>query len=400
MRKSDFPIFRELIHKKPLIYLDNAATTQKPQIMIDALNHYFSHDNANVHRGVYALSSRATESFEQAREIVRHFIQAADSREIIFTKGTTESINLVAESFGRCMIKAQDEIVISAMEHHANIVPWQMLCKATGATLKILPVLDDGSLDLAVFQQLLTPKTKLVALTQVSHVLGTINPVKEIIQMAHAREIPVLIDGAQAVAHMPVNVQALDCDFYVFSGHKLYGPTGIGILYGKQKWLEKMPPYQTGGHMIKKVSFMHTEFGEIPHKFEAGTPPIAEAIALGVAIEYVQQIGFPAIIQHERKLTEYLSASLQKFPQLFQLGSAEQKIGLVSFALQHVHAHDVATILDSEGVAVRAGHHCAMPLMERFNVPATVRISLGLYNEENDIDRLMQALSKATKLLG
>ncbi len=400
MQKNDFPIFSQLINGKPLIYLDSAATAQKPLTVIDALTEYYQCYNANVHRGVYALSSRATEAYEKTREMIKNFIHAEDAKQIIFTKGATESINLVAESFGQLMIKEGDEIIVSEMEHHANIIPWQMLCKKSGAKLKIIPVQDDGTLNIESFVQLLNSKTKLVALTHVSHVLGTINPIKEMIQIAHTKEIAVLIDGAQAIAHLPVNVQDLDCDFYIFSGHKLYGPTGVGILYGKAKWLEKMPPYQTGGQMIKHVSFNYTEFADSPHKFEAGTPPIAQAIGLGKAIEYINHIGFAAIRAHENQLTGYLYERLQSLPNIRVLGSAKSRIGLFSFVMNNIHAHDIATILDTEGIAVRAGHHCAMPLMERFNVPASVRISLGLYNDNADIDHLIEALKKSILLLG
>jgi cysteine desulfurase/selenocysteine lyase len=398
--RQDFPLLKQTVHHQPLVYLDSGATTQKPSVVIDALRHYYTHDNANVHRGVYMLSERATAAFENARCIVQQFINAKHSHEIIFTSGTTAAINLVAQCFGQLKVVAGDEIVISAMEHHSNIVPWQILCERVGAVLKIIPVDDNGELDLTTYYQLLTPRTKLVGLIHVSNVLGTINPVKSMIAAAHQLQIPVLLDGAQAVAHMPVDVQALDCDFYTFSAHKLYGPTGVGVLYGKSHWLEAMPPYQSGGDMIRQVSFAKTEYAGLPYKFEAGTPNIAGVIGLGVAIEYVQQIGFENIVAAEQALTTYATQQLQAIPGIKIFGQAKEKAAVIAFVMQQAHPHDIGTILDSEGVAVRAGHHCAMPLMQRFQVPAMVRASFGIYNNFADIDRLCAGLYKVIEIFG
>ncbi len=392
--KKDFPLLHQTVNDHPLVYLDSAATSQKPQVVLDAVNHYYANDNANVHRGVYTLSERATAAYEAARTTIQQFINAPHQHDIIFTKGTTEAINLVAASFGRSEVTAGDEILISAMEHHSNIVPWQILCEQTGAVLKVIPVHDDGTLDLEQYQQLLSPNTKLVALAHVSNVLGTINPVKDMIAMAHANQTPVLLDGAQAAPHIAVDVQALDCDFYAFSSHKLYGPTGFGVLYGKTQWLEKMPPYQSGGDMIRYVTFEKTEYNDLPAKFEAGTPNIAGAIGLAAAIEYVNQIGFANIVRHEQALTQYANAALQTVPGLQIIGTASEKVGVFSFVLAQAHPHDIGTILDHAGIAVRAGHHCAMPLMQRFKVPATVRASLGLYSTDQDIDRLVVGLQQ------
>lgn len=398
MRRKDFPILQELIQGKPLVYLDSAGSAQKPQAVLTAIQNYYQHDHANVHRGVHTLSERATKAYETARKTVQNFIHAAQAHEIIFTRGATESINLVAASFGQLCVGDGDEIVISALEHHANLVPWQVLCQKTGARLQVIPLLKEGSLDLQAYQNLLNERTKLVAVTHISHVLGTVNPVKEMISIAHQRNIPVLIDGAQAVAHIPINVVELDCDFYIFSGHKLYGPTGIGVLYGKSAWLEKMPPYQTGGGMIRKVSFEQTEYAELPEKFEAGTPHIAGAVGLAAAMQFLNQIGFADIIQHERELTEYALQRLRDIPGVSILNAPADRSGVISLVMSQAHPHDIATILNSEGVAVRAGHHCAMPLMECLQVPATVRISLGLYNHQQDIDCLVGALQKVIKL--
>lgn len=398
MSKSDFPILQQKIHGKPLIYLDSAASTQKPQIVIESIRNYYCRDHANVHRGVHTLSERATCAYENARESVQKFLNAKESCEIIFTRGSTESINLVASSFGRLGIKEGDEILISEMEHHANIVPWQTLCQQTGAQLKVIPLHDDGSLDIDCYARLLNSRTRLVALIHISNVLGTINPVKQMIKMAHEQQIPVLLDGAQAVAHLPVDVQDLDCDFYVFSGHKLYGPTGIGILYGKRRWLEQMPPYQSGGAMIKRVSFAKTEFADLPYKFEAGTPHIAGAVGLSAAIEYLKKIDFSNIQQHEKELTLYADQQLRTVPGLRLIGDAPGKAGVFSFVMPQAHPHDIATILDSDGIAMRAGHHCAMPLMERFDVPATVRLSLGIYNSAEDINCAVESLRRVIKV--
>lgn len=396
--KIDFPIFQSLKNKS-LVYLDSAATTQKPRCVIDAVSHYYENDNANVHRGVYQLSERATAFYENTRKKVADFIHAQQSREIIFTRGTTEAINLVAHSFGLLKIKSGDEIVLSVMEHHSNIVPWQTLCEHTGATLKVIPLLENGELDFDAYQKALHSKTKLVVMIHVSNVLGTINPVKKIVAAAHQKNISVLLDGAQAVAHMPVDVQDLDCDFYVFSSHKLYGPTGVGILYAKIRWLEAMPPYQTGGDMIRRVTFEKTELNEVPYKFEAGTPNIAGVIGLGAAIDYVDQIGFDFIRSHENKLLQYATDKLTTIDGLTIYGTSENKSGVIAFMLSDAHPHDVATILNQSGVAIRAGHHCAMPLMDYLNVSALSRISFGIYNDFSDIDKLVVGLLQVRKIL-
>jgi cysteine desulfurase / selenocysteine lyase len=398
--RDDFPILSAENHEQPLVYLDSGATTQKPESVIKAVDRYYRHDNANVHRGVYALSQRATTAYEGTRQTIKQFINARHNHEIIFTRGTTEAINLVAYSFGLLKIKAGDEILISHMEHHSNIVPWQMLCERTGAVLKVIPVLDDGSLDFNAYQQLLSAKTKLVAIIHVSNVLGTINPIKNIIEAAHASDVPALIDGAQAVSRLKVDVQELDCDFYTFSAHKAYGPTGVGVLYGKEKWLERMPPYQGGGDMISQVSFTKTEYNVLPHKFEAGTPNMAGVVGLGEALHYIQEIGVEHIFEHEKMLTTIASDALQQIPGLRIIGNAKEKIGVISFVMDQVHPHDIGTILDTENIAVRAGHHCAMPLMQRFKVPATVRVSFGVYNQQQDIERLLVGMNKVLEMFG
>ena len=398
--RAEFPILDQQVHGKPLVYLDNAATTQKPRTVIDAISHYYNADNANIHRGVHTLSQRATDEYEGAREKVRRFINAADSREIIFTRGTTEAINLLAQSYGRPRFKPGDEILITAMEHHSNIVPWQMLCEQTGALLKVAPIDETGELILDEFHQMLSPRTKLVAVVHISNALGTINPVKEIIDAAHAVGAVVLLDGAQAVAHTPVDVQALDCDFYAFSAHKLYGPTGVGVLYGKREWLEAMPPYQGGGDMIRMVTFEKTEYNSLPYKFEAGTPHIAGGIALGTAIDYVSAIGLEAIAAHEDDLLRYATERATQLPGLRLIGTAREKAGILSFVLEHVHPHDIGTILDHEGVAIRTGHHCAMPVMDFFAVPATARASFAVYNTRDDVDRLIAAIHKVNEVFG
>ncbi len=398
--RAEFPILDQQVHGKPLVYLDNAATTQKPRAVIDAISHYYQADNANIHRGVHTLSQRATDEYEGAREKVRGFINAADSREIIFTRGTTEAINLLAQSYGRPRFKPGDEILITAMEHHSNIVPWQMLCEQTGAVLKVAPIDEAGELILDEFHQLLSPRTKLVAVVHISNALGTINPVKKIIDAAHAVGAVVLLDGAQAVAHTPVDVQALDCDFYAFSAHKLYGPTGVGVLYGKREWLEAMPPYQGGGDMIRMVTFEKTEYNSLPYKFEAGTPHIAGGIALGAAIDYVSAIGLEAIAAHEDDLLRYATERATRLPGLRLIGTAREKAGILSFVLGRIHPHDIGTILDHEGVAIRAGHHCAMPVMDFFAVPATARASFAVYNTREDVDRLIAAIHKVNEVFG
>ncbi|MGZ4998967.1 MAG: SufS family cysteine desulfurase [Methylomonas sp.] len=398
--RADFPILKEKIRSKPLVYLDNAASCQKPQVVIDAIVHTYSHEYANIHRGVHTLSVRATDKFEAAREKVRAFINAASTKEIIFVRGATEAINLVAQSFGRSKLKAGDEIVISAMEHHANIVPWQILCQQTGTILKVAPMNEKGELLFDEFVKLLGDKTRLVAITHMSNALGTINPVNKIIEAAHAKNISVLLDGAQAIPHMSVDVQALDCDFYVFSSHKLYGPSGVGVVYGKQALLEAMPPYQGGGDMIRKVTFAETEYAGLPQKFEAGTPAIAEVIAFGAAIDYVSAIGMDKIAEYEAQLLAYATEQAKKIKGLNIIGQAEEKGGILSFTLDHIHPHDIGTMLDSLGIAIRAGHHCAMPVMDFYGVPATARASFAMYNTREEIDVLMQGIKSLIEVFG
>ncbi|WP_316157183.1 cysteine desulfurase [Cupriavidus sp. BIC8F] len=397
--RQDFPILRQTVNGKPLVYLDNAATTQKPQRVIDSEAHYYAALNANIHRGVHALSQRATDAYEAARDAVRDLINAAGRKEIVFVRGTTEAINLVAATFGQ-RLRPGDEILISAMEHHSNIVPWQLACQRTGALLQVAPINDAGELMLEQFAQLLGPRTRLVALTHLSNALGTVNPVRHIVELAHAHGIPVLIDGAQAVPHLKVDVQALDCDFYAFSGHKLYGPTGVGVLYGKAALLDAMPPYQGGGDMIREVTFRKTTYNELPYKFEAGTPNIAGVIALGAAIGYVRAVGLEAIAAHERALLAYAGAQAARIAGLRMIGTAADRASILSFTLNGIHPHDVGTILDQHGVAVRAGHHCAMPVMERFGVPATVRASFALYNTREEVDALFAAVRAAQEVFG
>ena len=398
--RQDFPALHQQVHGKPLVYLDNAATTQKPQAVIDALTAYYTRDNANIHRGVHLLSERATDAYESARRRIQHHLNAASPREIVFVRQATEAINLVAASFGRKAVGAGDEIVISAIEHHANIVPWQMLCEEKGARLKVVPVDDRGDLIMDEYARLLGPRTRLVAITQVSNALGTITPIEEIIRLAHRENIPVLVDGAQAAPHQAVDVRALDCDFFVFSGHKTYGPTGIGVLYGKEAWLERMPPYQGGGDMIKMVTFEKTTYNDLPYKFEAGTPHIAGAIGLATALDYMTGLGLDRIAAWEHELLEYGTELLQAVPGVRLIGTARRKAAVLSFVLDGVHPHDVGTILDHEGVAVRAGHHCAMPVMDRFGVPATVRASLGLYNTPAELETLATAVRTAREIIG
>lgn len=398
--RSDFPILKIVVHGKPLVYLDNAATTQKPQYVINKTNNYYEKYNANIHRGVHALSQEATKEFESARIIVKNFINALGKNEIIFTRGTTESINLVASSYGRTNIKEGDEIIISTMEHHSNIVPWQMLCEEKNAKLRIIPINDEGEIIFEEFEKMINEKTKFVSVVYASNSLGTVNPVKKIIDLAHSYNIPVLIDAAQAVNHLKIDVQELDCDFLAFSGHKLYGPTGIGILYGKVNYLEAMPPYQGGGDMISKVTFEHTTYNELPHKFEAGTPDIAGAIGLGAAIDYVEKIGLENIARHENSLLEYATQSVSDLKGLRIIGTAKEKIGVLSFHFENVHPHDVGTFLDFEGVAIRTGHHCTQPLMRRFGVPATSRASFGMYNTKEEVDILVKGLTKILEVFG
>jgi cysteine desulfurase/selenocysteine lyase len=397
LRRMDFPILARMLYGKPLVYLDNAATSQKPQVVIDCEAGYYAGYNANIHRGVHFLSEKATDAFEAARDTVRRFINAAHREEIVFTHGTTEAINLVASSFGQ-RLRPGNEILITAMEHHSNIVPWQLLCERTGAVLRVAPIDDAGDVIVEEFARLITERTWLVAVAHVSNALGTVNPVKRLIELAHEQGAVVLVDGAQATPHLPVDVRDLDCDFYAFSGHKLYGPTGIGVLYGKRALLESLPPYQGGGDMIRQVSFSGTTFNDLPYRFEAGTPNIAGAIALGAAIDYLARVGLAAVSAHEADLLAYATARAIAYPGLRLIGTAREKAGILSFVLDGVHAHDIGTILDRQGVAVRTGHHCAMPVMERFGVAATVRASFALYNTRADVDALFGALDKVCEV--
>lgn len=402
--RRDFPILGRTVHDrpgrtgKPLTFLDSAASAQKPRQVMDAVRHAYEAEYANVHRGLHWLSMRATDLYEAARETVRAFLNAQASSEIVFTKGATEAINLVAGSFGRAFLEEGDEVVLSQMEHHANIVPWQLLRESRGIVIKVVPVDDDGRLDLDAYQAMLGPRTKMVAVTHCSNVLGTVNPVKSMIAMAHERDIAVLLDGSQGAVHLPVDVRDLDADFYVFTGHKLYGPTGIGVLYGKKSWLDRMPPYQGGGEMIHTVSFEETTFAEPPARFEAGTPPFVQAIGLAAAIDYVRGLGRDAIAAHEHNLLVYATEKLQAIPGLTILGRVPGKAAIVSFTLDCAHPHDIGTIIDFEGVAIRAGHHCAQPLMARYGVAATARASFGLYSTLGDVDRLVEALGMVREM--
>ena len=398
--RAQFPILSETVRGIPLVYLDNAATTQKPQSVLDALARYYASQNANIHRGVYQLSQEATQAYEGARGKVAAFLNAAESAEIIFTRNATEGINLVAQTFGRSTVSAGDEVVISTMEHHSNIVPWQLLCEEKGARLRVVPSSDAGELMLDEFESLIGPRTKLVSIVHMSNSLGTVNPVRRVVELAHRHDVPVLVDGSQAAYHMPVDVQAIGCDFYVVTGHKLYGPTGIGALYGRRQLLDAMPPYQGGGDMISSVTFERTTYNEVPHKFEAGTPHIAGAIGLGAAVDFIDGVGFGAIAAHERRLLEYATAALLEVPGLRLIGTAREKASILSFVLDGVHAHDIGTIVDTEGVAIRTGHHCTQPVMDRFGVPATARASLAMYNTASEIDRLVAALSKVREVFG
>ena len=398
--RKDFPILHQKVHGKPLVYLDNAATTQKPLAVIDAIENYYRQDNSNIHRGVHTLSERATEAYENVRVAAQKFLNAADHKEIIFVRGTTEAINLVAQTYGRKNVGSGDEVLITAMEHHSNIVPWQLLCEEKGAKLRVAPINGCGELQLDEFEKLLGPKTKIVAVGHLSNALGTINPVHEIVRMAHARNIPVLVDGAQAVARMQVDVQALDCDFYALSSHKLYGPTGVGILYGKTKLLEAMPPYQGGGDMIASVTFEKTVYNRLPYKFEAGTPNIADTIGLGAALEYLNSLGLEQIEQHEADLLAYATKSVEAIAGVRLVGTAKEKAGVLSFVMEDIHPHDIGTILDSEGIAIRTGHHCAQPVMQRYGIPATARASFGLYNTREEVDALVKGIRKVQEVLG
>ncbi len=396
--RRDFPILQQQIHGKPLVYLDNAATSQKPQAVIDAVADYYEKLNSNVHRGVHQLSELATVAYEGAREKLRRFINAATLKEIIFVRGATEAINLVAQSYGRSRFQSGDEIILSEMEHHSNIVPWQLLREQMGAVLKIVPITDAGELEPGAYEKLFSSRTRLVALAHISNALGSINPVKKMIAHAHRHGVPVLLDGAQAVPHLPVDVRDLDCDFYAFSGHKMFGPTGIGVLYAKEALLAEMPPYQGGGDMIRTVRFTGSTWNELPHKFEAGTPDIAGTIGLGAAVDYLGSIGMLAIRNYEQALLEYGTQRLQAVKNLKLVGTARHKAGVLSFVMEGIHPHDIGTIVDREGVAIRTGHHCAMPVMEHFRIPATARASLAFYNTRDDIDALVQALEKVREI--
>ena len=396
--RQDFPILKQKVHGKPLVYLDNGATSQKPQVVIDALSRYYAAENSNIHRGVHFLSERATEAYEGARQKLRRFVNARSEQEIIFVRGTTEAINLVAQSYGRTFLKEGDEIIVSALEHHSNIVPWQLLCGQTGARLRVIPMNHDGELIVAEYRRLLNEKTKFLSVTHVSNALGTVVPVREITKLAHERGVPVFVDGAQAVPHFKVDVQELGCDFYAFSGHKLFGPTGVGILYGRVEWLEAMPPYQGGGDMISLVTFEKTHYNVLPYKFEAGTPHISGGIGLGAAIDYLNGLDWKQVLAHENDLLAYATAALSEIGGLRIIGTAKEKAGVISFVFDQIHAHDVGTILDQEGVAVRAGHHCAMPVMQRFGVPATTRASFALYNTREEVDVLVRGIHRALKV--
>lgn len=396
--RQDFPILRQTVHGRPLVYLDSAASAQKPQVVIDAVSHFYENDNANIHRGVHSLSVRATEAYERTRTKCRDLLGAAHIEEVIFVRGASEAINLVAQTYGRQNVGEGDEIVLSEMEHHSNIVPWQILCQQTGATLRIAPISDEGELLMDEYRKLLGPKTKIVAITHVSNAIGTINPIREIVELAHGVGAVVLVDGAQAVPHLKVDVREIDCDFYTFSGHKFFGPTGVGILFGKKDLLELMPPYQGGGEMIRSVTFAETTYNDLPHRFEAGTPNIAGGVALGATIDYVNGIGMDAISAYEDELLDYGTAALSAIPEIRLIGTASSKVAVLSFVIDGIHPHDAGTILDQQGIAIRTGHHCAQPLMDRFNVPATCRASLAFYNTKEEIDALATGIQKMVKM--
>lgn len=396
--RKEFPVLNQMVNDKPLVYLDNAATTQKPKAVVERLVDYYYKENSNIHRGAHYLSQQATEAYEEARETVKLYLNAVFTHEIIFTRGTTESINLVASSFSRKFVKPGDEIVVSAMEHHSNIVPWQMACEQHGATLKVIPMNQKGELRMDEFEKLLGEKTRMVAVAHVSNSLGTINPIEEIIAKAHEKGIPVLIDGAQAVPHMKVDVKKLDCDFYCFSGHKVYGPMGVGVLYGKEEWLEQMPPYQGGGEMIKEVRFTGTTYNELPFKFEAGTPNVGDVLGLEAALKFVSYLRHDVIADYENQLMAYTTEQLQRLPNIRFIGTAEKKTSVISFLFDDIHPYDTGVILDKLGIAVRTGHHCAQPVMDFFEVPGTVRVSLAVYNSRQEIDTLMDGLNKVRTL--
>ena len=398
MRREDFPILGSRVHGKPLVYLDNASTTQKPKAVLDALARYYAEDNSNIHRGVHLLSERATKAYEDARGRLRRFLNARESREVIFVRGTTEAINLVAQTYARTHLGEGDEVLITAMEHHSNIVPWQILCEEKGARLRVAPIDDTGELVVEEFGKLLGPRTKLASVVHLSNALGTVNPVRRLVEMAHAQGVPVLLDGAQAVSHLKVDVQALDCDFYALSGHKLYGPTGVGVLYAKAALLEAMPPWQGGGDMIKSVTFEKTIYNDLPYKFEAGTPHIAGGIGLGAAVDYLEGIGLEAVSAWERELLAHGTRLLSGIPGLRMIGTAREKASVLSFVLEGVHPHDIGTILDREGIAIRTGHHCAQPVMDRFGIAATARASLSFSNTKEDLDALAAAVLKVREM--
>ncbi len=396
--KKDFPILEQKINGKNLVYLDSAATTQKPKKVINSLNNYYNETNSNIHRGVHTLSQKATEKYEKAREKIANFIDASSSKEIIFVRGATEAVNLVANSYARPLLRENDEILISQMEHHANIVPWQMICEEKKAKLKIIPIDKSGELIMSEVKELINEKTKFISLNHVSNSLGTINPIKKIIDIAHQKNIKIMIDGAQAVQHLEISMKDIDADFYCFSGHKMYAPTGIGILYGKKELLEEMPPYQGGGDMIKSVTFEKTTYNDIPNRFEAGTPNISGAIALGKAIEYINQIGIRNINKHEEDLLNYATSKLKKINEVKIIGEAKEKAAVLSFIIEGIHPHDIGTIMDSHGIAIRAGHHCTQPIMDYYNVPATARASFAIYNTKEDVDELVKAIEKCIKV--
>ncbi|MBK9316164.1 MAG: cysteine desulfurase [Acidobacteria bacterium] len=398
--RRDFPILNLKVHGRQLVYLDNAATTQKPQVVLDAIQRYYTEQNSNVHRGVHYLSQLATREYEGARVKIQRFINAAESHEVIFTHGATEGINLIASSYGRKFVHEGDEVIISAMEHHSNIVPWQMLCEQVGAKLRIIPINEKGELLIDDLEAMINARTRLIALVHLSNALGTINPVKRVIDIAHSHDVPVLLDGAQATSHLKIDVQELDCDFYVFSGHKVCGPTGIGVLYGKSQWLESMPPFMGGGDMISSVSFEKTTYNSLPYKFEAGTPNIEGAIGLGVALDYLTGIGIDRIAEYENELLDYATEVIGSIPGVKLIGTAREKSSVLSFTLENIHPHDIGTILDQEGIAIRAGHHCAQPVMKFFNVPATARASFSFYNTKQEIDTLAEGIQRVIEVFG
>lgn len=397
--REQFPILDQQIYGHPLVYFDNAATTQKPRCVIDTLSNYYLTLNSNIHRGAHHLAAQATEAYEATRQHVQRFINARHNHEIVFTRGTTESINLVAASFGQAFLNADDEVIVSGMEHHSDIVPWQLACERKGARLRVIPFSDEGILDLDAYRNLFTEKTRIVAVNHVSNTLGTINPIKEIIAIAHSHNVPVLIDGAQAISHIKVDVQDLDCDFYCFSGHKMYAPMGVGVMYGKEEWLDKMPPYQGGGEMIKTVTFEKTTYNELPFKFEAGTPSVGDVLGLESAMNFMENIGIDAIFQHEYELTQYATEQLMQIPNMRIFGTAPNKTSVISFLIGNAHPYDVGTLLDKLGIAVRTGHHCTQPIMDRYGIPGTVRASFAIYNTREEIDLFLKALNRIAPML-